>query len=96
MATSAEPTQDQKRSNKPTDKMVSAAKNAAERQGVELPENYATDFDACKAFLDRYLNAPSPKALSFAEGIAKKKGIELPDSARTNGKELSVWIDANR
>ncbi|RQR65280.1 hypothetical protein DIE18_02010 [Burkholderia sp. Bp9125] len=76
--------------------MVEAAKGAAARHGVTLPENYETDFEVCKTFLDLYLAKPSPKALSFAERIAKDKGLELPDNARSNAKELSTWIDANR
>jgi len=90
------PESQERRKGSPTPKMVEAAKGAASRHGVTLPENYEDDFEVCKAFLDLYLAKPSPKALSFAERIAKDKGIELPDSARSNAKELSAWIDANR
>ncbi|WP_126223606.1 hypothetical protein [Burkholderia ambifaria] len=90
------PESQERRKGSPTPKMVEAAKGAAARHGVSLPENYETDFEVCKTFLDLYLAKPSPKALSFAERIAKDKGLELPDSVRSNAKELSAWIDANR
>lgn len=80
----------------PTEKMVEAAKKAAERHGVKLPKDFDKSFDACKAFLDEYLNKPTPKAIGFAEKIAKDKGLEIPAEARANGKELSAWIDANK
>lgn len=85
-----------KRKSAPTEKMVAAAANAAERHGVALPESYKESFDVCKAFLDEYLTKPSPKALKFADKIAADKGVELPESARLNAKELSTWIDAHK
>lgn len=92
----ADANENQKKSNAPTEKMVNAAKTAAERHSVKLPKDYDKNFDVCKAFLDEYLSKPSPKALSFAEKIAKEKGVPLPDEARASGKELSAWIDANK
>lgn len=92
MADTASDTQEKKR-NKPTDKMVAAARAAATRQGIELPPAVESDFEACKVFLDEHLSKPSPKALAFAERIAKAKGLELPAAARTNSRDLSAWID---
>jgi len=86
----------EQRKGTPTEKMVAAAKTAAERHGVKLPADFDKDFDVCKKFLDEYLAKPTPKALSFAEKIAKEKGLTLPDEARTNAKALSAWIDANK
>ncbi len=86
----------EKNKREPTEKMVAAAKTAAERHGAKLPKGFDKDFDVCKTFLDAYLTRPTPKALSFAEKIAKDKGLELPDGARLNAKELSAWIDANK
>lgn len=80
----------------PTDKMVAAAKTAADRHGVKPPKGYDQDFEVCKAFLDAYLTKPTPKALAFAEKIAKEKGLTIPDAARLNGKELSAWIDTQK
>lgn len=80
----------------PTEKMVAAAKNAAERHGVKLPKDFDKSYDVCKAFLDEYINKPSPKAIKFAEGIAKEKGLTVPAEALASGKELSAWIDANK
>lgn len=80
----------------PTEKMVSAAKTASERHGVQLPKGYDKDFEVCKTFLDQYLTKPTPKALAFAEKIAKDKGLTVPDAARLNGKELSAWIDSQK
>lgn len=88
--------QESRQKSAPTDKMIAAAKSAAQRHGVELPKNAETDFDACKAFLDEYLSKPSAKALSYAESIAKEHGLTLPDEVRSNAKELSAWIDANK
>lgn len=88
--------QETRQKSAPTEKMIAAAKAAAQRHGVELPKHVDTDFDTCKAFLDEYLSKPSPKAISYAESIAKEKGLTLPDEVRTNGKELSAWIDANK
>lgn len=82
-----------KRRGRPTEKMIAAARGAADRQGVKLPENVDSDFDACKAFLDEFLTRPSPKAIAFAERLAKQNALELPESVRTNAKELSAWID---
>lgn len=91
-------TQDQapKTKSAPTEKMVAAAKAAAERHGVKLPKDFDKDFEVCKGFLDAYINKPSPKAIKFAESIAKEKGLTVPDEARASGKELSAWIDANK
>jgi len=86
----------EKRKGAPTEKMVTAAQNAAARHEVELPEGYATTFDVCKAFLDEYLTKPTKKALGLAERIAKDKGLTIPDEARVNSRELSAWIDANK
>lgn len=88
--------QETRQKSAPTDKMIAAAKSAAQRHGVELPKNADTDFDTCKAFLDEYLSKPSAKAISYAESIAKEKGLTLPDEVRNNAKELSAWIDANK
>ncbi len=86
----------EKKKGAPTPKMVEAAKKAAERQGVKLPKDFATNFDVCKAFLDEHLTKPSPKAVAFAEKIAKEKGVELTAEARVTGQALSAWIDANK
>jgi DNA topoisomerase-3 len=86
----------EKRKSAPTEKMVAAAKTAAARHEVELPENFETDFEVCKAFLDEYLAKPTKKALGFAEKIAKDKGLTIPDEARLNSRDLSAWIDQNK
>lgn len=80
----------------PTEKMIAAAKAAAERHAVKLPTGCATDFEVCKGFLDQYLTKPSPKALSFANKIATEKGLTIPEEALANAKELSGWIDTNK
>lgn len=84
------------RNNPPTEKMQTAAKNAATRHGVELPDNALTDFDVCKAFLDEYLNKPTAKQISFASKIASDKNLTVPAELFSNSRELSVWIDANK
>lgn len=86
----------EQRKRTPTGKMIAAAKAAAERHSVKLPQDVDQDFEVCQKFLDEYLTKPSPKALSFAEKIAKDKGLTIPDETRLQAKELSAWIDANR
>jgi DNA topoisomerase-3 len=86
----------EQRKSAPTEKMVAAAKTAAERHGVTLPEDFDKDFEVCKKFLDEYLNKPTPKAVAFAEKIAKDKGLSIPAEARLTAKDLSAWIDANK
>jgi DNA topoisomerase-3 len=49
----------------PSDAMLRYAQSLAEAEGIELPTNLATDFAACRAFLDQH----APKALS-----SKKRG----------------------
>lgn len=90
----AEPTEQRK--GTPTEKMVAAAKTAAERHGVKLPQDFETDFEICKKFLDEYLTKPTPKAVSFAEKIAREKGLTIPDEARASAKDLSAWIDTHK
>lgn len=90
----AEPSEQRK--GTPTEKMVAAAKTAAERHGVKVPDEFDTDFDICKKFLDEYLTKPTPKAVAFADKIAKEKGLTVPDAARANARDLSAWIDANK
>lgn len=80
----------------PSEKMIAAGKSAAERHGVSLPKNFATDYSVAKEFLDKYLAKPSPKALSFAERIAKDAGVELPADVAADSKKLSAWIDEHK
>lgn len=87
---------DTTKKNPPTEKMIVAGKAAAERHGVPLPKNFATDYEVAKQFLDAYLSKPSPKALAFAESIAKSAGVALPADVQTEAKKLSAWIDAHK
>lgn len=96
------------KAGRPTPKMLELAKKVAERKGVKLPAKAGSDASVCRAFLDANLpprdpNAPegqgfppSDKQLAFAERIAGETGKEIPQDARSSGKALSAWIDANR
>lgn len=83
-------------SRAPTEKMLTAAKAAALRHGVQLPAALAEDFDACAKFLDAYLSRPSAKAVAYATQLAQVAGVAIPEDALASGKALSAWIDANR
>ena len=90
---------DEKRVNKPTDKMLEFAKRIATKLNVTVASEVLTDFDACKQFIDENKDSamkPTDKQLSFAERIAKDKSLEIPDEARLNGRVLSQWIDDNK
>lgn len=85
------------RKSAPTVKMIDFAEKIAARKGDTLPPEVRSDFDACKAYLDQNAStAPSEKALEFAKKIAEKKGAAIPEDALKSGKQLSVWIDANK
>lgn len=91
--------ENEKRSSKPTDKMLEYAKNIAQRINVKVPDDVMTDFDACKAFIDQNKDAamrPSEKQLNFANSIAERKGLTIPPETLANGKELSRWIDEHK
>lgn len=80
----------------PTDKMLAAAKRAADRHGVKLPKNAETEFEACRAFLDEYINLPSPKQIAYAQKISEDKGTKLPDELLKDARGISEWIDQNQ
>lgn len=87
----------------PTPKMLDFATGIAKRLGLQLPQDVALDFEACKAFIDTHKDAasalplpPTEKQLSFAKSIAQKKSLTIPDAALKDSKELSKWIDSNK
>jgi DNA topoisomerase-3 len=90
---------DEKRENKPSDKMLEFATNIAKKLGAPLPEEVARDWDACKQYLDDNkdtANRPSDKQLSFAKTIAERNGLTIPDDEAKNGRLLSKWIDEHK
>lgn len=87
---------EEKRVNKPTDKMLEFAVNIATKLGTPLPSEVRTDFDACRQFLDDNKDTasrPSDKQTSFANTIAQRKGLTIPEDIAKNGRLLSKWID---
>ncbi len=93
-----------RRASAPTEKMVSFATRIAEKvmpnphQNEEFKAAIA-DFDACKAFIDKYkdqANKPSDKALAFAQRISKEVGKPIPEEALKDARMLSAWIDENK
>lgn len=93
--------------SKPTPKMVTAAKNVAERKGIKLPAGVITDSAKCRAFLDEHLGSrpageggerapsgPSEKQLALANSLSERTGMKIPEAALASSRELSVWIDA--
>lgn len=67
---------------KPTDKMVATAKSVAEKKNAKLPKAYATDFQACKDFLDEHLGGNPLIAIEKRLGSGIIKGIG-PAAAKT-------------
>lgn len=93
MTTDTKPSKDTPKRSAPTDKMLAAAKRAAERHGVPLPQEAEDNFEACRQFLDTYINKPSDKQISFAQKLAEENGVEVPAELMTDAKGLSAWID---
>lgn len=89
---------DVKIKNKPSPKMVQAARSKAQREGVKMPRGATTDYDICFEFLGPRPegNKPSDAALSFARKIADGANLELPDDVAEDRNALSKWIDANK
>jgi DNA topoisomerase-3 len=93
--------------NKPTPKMVAAAKSVAERKGIKLPAGVITDSAKCRAFLDEHLGSrpageggerpavnPSEKQLALAKSLAERTGTQIPEAALASSRDLSAWFDA--
>jgi DNA topoisomerase III len=90
---------EEKRVNKPSDKMLEFAKNIANKLGTKLPEAVANDWEECKRYIDENkdnASRPSDKQLNFAKMIADRKGVTIPDDVAKNGRLLSKWIDDNK
>lgn len=89
---------DVKVKNKPSPKMVAAARAKAKREGVKLPRGATTDYDICYAFLGPRPegNAPSDAALTFAKKIAEATGQQISEEVLEDRGALSKWIDANK
>lgn len=89
----------ERKASKPTEKMVAYANAIAKRMGISLPSEVATDFEACKEFIDRNKdtkNPPTEKQINFANAIASRKGLQIPASALQDMRELSRWIDQHK
>lgn len=91
---------------KPTPKMIAAAKSLSERKGVKLPAGCLGDSKICRKFLDENLPKretdsegnrvalpPSEKQLGLAERLAGQLSVEIPDEARASSRAMSEWID---
>lgn len=91
--------------NKPTPKMVAAAKSVAERKGIRLPGGVTTDSARCRAFLDEHLGprqvgeggerptGPSERQIALAQSLAERTGAQIPEAALASARDLSAWID---
>jgi hypothetical protein len=85
--------------SKPTEKMLEYATKISKAIGQPLPEDVASDFEACKTFIDANKEAasrPSEKQLKFANNIAEKKQLTIPPEVLADAREISKWIDANK
>jgi hypothetical protein len=79
----------------PTPKMLEFAHKTAARCGVSLPEEAETDFEACKRFLDEWVEKlpPSKKMIKYAQRIAAAEKIEIPKAILASQRKLGQWID---
>lgn len=90
---------EEKRVNKPSDKMLEFAKNIATRLNIALPDEVKNDWEVCKQFIDDNkdnASRPTDKQSNFAKLIAERKGLTIPDDVAKNGRLLSKWIDENK
>ncbi len=81
----------------PSAKMIQAAESCAARQGVPLPENFKTDYNACKAFLDENMSSgpypPSDKQIALVEKMIEEKGKKPPEGWREDSRIVSAYLD---
>ncbi len=81
----------------PSPAMIKAARAKAKRDGVRLPNDAATSFDACRAFLGpmraETASVPSEKQVAFAKKLASQGRLDLPDDVLADSRRLSAWID---
>lgn len=86
-------------SSGPTPKMVEFAKKIAAAMDRKLPDEIATDFEKCKAFIDEnkaIMDIPTEKQLKFAESLATKTGEAVPEELKSDRRGLSAWIDSHK
>lgn len=99
---------DGKSGNGPSEKMLKAARWVANTLNIELPSQVASDFNACKAFLDQHMEAakqkagpaqgpqpPSEKQLAFARKLAEERGVDLPPEVAKDWRACRAFIDKN-
>ena len=89
---------DVKVKNKPSPKMIAAARAKAKRDGVKLPRGATTDYEICYAFLGPRPegNGPSEAQVGFAKKIASGANLELDEDTLSDRSKLSAWIEANK
>jgi len=94
---------------KPSDKMIAAARQIAQRKKIDLPKKVLTDGTACRAFLEEHLGprpapgaqeggagglrAPSEKQLELARSLAERSGVAIPEGALHSARDLSAFIE---
>jgi len=80
----------------PSPAMLDAAKAKAKREGIKLPKDATTSFDACRAFLGpmrERADGPSEKQIAFAQKLAEAAGVTIADVVLGDSRKLSGWID---
>lgn len=78
----------------PSEKQIAFAEKLADKKNANLPEDYLTNAESCRAFIDSMV-VPSEKQLNFGKTIAEEKGLTIPPDALKDGAKLSKWIDEN-
>lgn len=94
---------------KPSDKMIAAARQIAQRKKIDLPKKVLTDGTACRAFLEEHLGprpapgaqegeagglrAPSEKQIELARSLAERSGVPIPEGALHSARDLSAFIE---
>lgn len=79
----------------PTDKMLAYAEKIADELGIEMPQDAAENFDACRAFIDANADSvpPTDKQVGLAQRIASSNGARIPADVLASKRKLSAWID---
>lgn len=95
---------ERKYDGEPSKKMLSLARKLAKEQGVSVPGNVKTSFQACKSFIDKHISAskkqpqqvkkPTEKMVSFAKSVAEKKGVTLSKELESFA-ECKKFLDQN-
>jgi len=80
--------------NPPSAAMVEAARKIAAAAGADLPADVATNYAACRAWLDANASSdPSEGQVKFAQELALRLGEAVPADVLADRRRLTAWLD---